>query len=414
MTAPGPADGAEGAPGGPARSRRTPPGLPTLIALTAISVVSMNLFTPVLPAMAEAFGAEYGVMSLAVSGYLSLTVFVMLAAGPLSDRFGRRPVALGALGVFTFAAAMAAMAESVEWFLAWRFLQATVLAGWVVALAVIRDVAPPGQQASRIAIVTAAMAVAPMLAPMTGGALEAAFGWRATLHALWIGGAVVFALIWVDLGETVGARPASGRSLRADGAALLASPVFWSHALVLGFSSAFFHVFTTGAPFVSAAAFGMAPSEIGMWMAATPSGFLVGSLVVGRTGGRISATNFMTIGRLIAALALGAALAAALAGEVTPAIVFGTAVCAGFGNGFTIPGANAGVMAAVESAAGSAAGVAGALSVALGAAAAQLTGAVLSAGTTAEGPASLAAISFGCAAAGLASALWARSVARIP
>ena len=72
---------------------RTPPGLVTLIAMTGVSVVSMNLFLPVLPKMAEALGADYAIMSVAVSGYLLATAVVMLAAGPLSDRFGRRPMA---------------------------------------------------------------------------------------------------------------------------------------------------------------------------------------------------------------------------------------------------------------------------------------------------------------------------------
>lgn len=382
---------------------RAAPGLATLIAITALSVVAMNLFTPVLPKMAAAFGADYAVMSLAVSGYLALTAVVLLIAGPLADRFGRRPVALASLGVFTATAFGAAQAESVEVFLAWRFLQAPVAAGWVVTLSVIRDTAPPGRAAGRIALVAGAMAIAPMLAPMTGGALEAAFGWRAALHALWIAGALVFALVWLDLAETKPTGAARGaRALAADYLELLRTPAFWAFAACLAFCTAFFHVFVTGAPFVSAATFGMTPAETGVWMAATPVGFVTGSFLTSRLAARRDPLALMIAGRVVAAAGLGAAALACLGGLAAPAVVFGAAVFGGFGNGLTIPGANAGAMEAAPRAAGSAAGLAGALSVVVGALAAQATGAALDA---ASGPFTLMAISFACAAAGLTAAL---------
>lgn len=389
---------------------RPAPKLFTLIAIVAVSVVTMNLFTPVLPKMAEAFGAPYSVMSLAVSGYLALTAVVLLIAGPLSDRFGRRPVGLVSLGVFTLAAFAAAQAESVEAFLAFRFLQASVAAGWVVCLSVIRDTAPPGGAAARIALVAGAMAVAPMFAPMVGGALEAAFGWRATLHALWVAGALVFALVWFDLAETRPDEPVRRiRALAADYLTLLASPLFWAFAVCLSFSAAFFHVFVTGAPYVSATALGMEPEEIGVWMGATPVGFVIGSFLTSRIASRYEGTTLMIAGRVVAFAALGAAVLAIMSGHVSAPLIFGAAVMGGFGNGLTIPGANAGAMEAVPQAAGSAAGLAGALSVIVGGLAAQAAGAAL---TPDAGPLVLMIVACGCAAAGLIAALTARRIQR--
>lgn len=392
-------------------SAKSPPGMVTLIAMTGLSVVSMNLFLPVLPKMAEAFGADYALMSFSISGFLLATAVVMLAVGPLSDRYGRRPVAIGVVGVFVIAAAAAARAETVEWFLFFRLCQATILGVWVVALSAIRDASPPGQAAGRIGYVSAAMAIAPMMGPMVGGALEAAFDWRATLDALWIGGVIVFALVWFDFGETKADDMEGGSSLMQDAKALLASPIFWACALCQGFSSGFFHVFSTGAPFVGAASFALTPAEIGMWMASTPFGFFVGSLITGRVAAQMTSHGLMVLGRMIAVVGIGVGLVLVLLGYATPLVIFGTAVFAGVGNGFTMPGANTAAMEAGGRAAGSAAGVMGALSVILGAFAAQGTGLALTAET---GAVTLMAICFFCVTAGLAAALVARRLLSAP
>ncbi|MEL7465828.1 MAG: MFS transporter [Pseudomonadota bacterium] len=384
---------------------RTPPSLITLIAMTGLSVVSMNLFLPVLPKMAEAFGADYALMSLAVSGFLAATVVVMLATGPLADRFGRRPVAIGTVGIFVVAAALAARAETIEWFLFCRFCQATILGVWVVALSSIRDTAPPGEAAGLIGYVSAAMAIAPMMGPMVGGALEAAFGWRATLDALWIGGLIVFALVWFDFGETKTDDAGGGADLIADAKAMLASAAFWACALCQGFSSGFFYVFTTGAPFVSAVTFGISPAEIGLWMASTPFGFFIGSLITGRIAKRMTAPDLMIAGRAIACLGIAIGLALVISGAVSAPVIFGAALFAGMGNGLTMPGANTAAMEAAGRAAGSAAGVMGALSVGIGAVAAQVTGAVVG---PEQGPLTVMALCMVCVGAGLLAGLCAK------
>ena len=391
---------------------QTPPGMITLIAMTGVSVVSMNLFLPVLPKMAAAFGADYALMSVAVSGYLLATAVVMLAAGPLADRYGRRPVALGTVGVFTIAAFAAARAETVEWFLAFRLMQSPILGVWVVALSAIKDVSAPGEAAGRIGYVSAAMAVAPMLGPMVGGALEAAFDWRATLDALWVGGVIVFALVWFDFGETSKSAAEGGADLWRDGKALLSSGAFWACALCQAFTSGFFHVFSTGAPYVSASSFRMTPAEIGIWMAATPVGFMLGSLLTGRIAKRFSSAGLMILGRSIACVGIGAGCVLAFTGLAIAPVIFGAAVFGGLGNGFTMPGANQAATETGGRAAGSAAGVMGAMSVGMGAIAAQGTGSALS---PARGPETLMAICLLCVVAGLCAALAARRLlARAP
>ena len=122
--------------------------------------------------------------------------------GPLSDRFGRRPVLLVGLAVFTLASLGCALATDIWVFLGFRLLQGTVISGWALSLAVIRDTVPSREAASLIGYIGMAMAVAPMLGPMFGGVLDELFGWRASFWAFVVFGAAVLCLCWVDLGET--------------------------------------------------------------------------------------------------------------------------------------------------------------------------------------------------------------------
>jgi DHA1 family bicyclomycin/chloramphenicol resistance-like MFS transporter len=151
-----------------------PPSLTTLILLTMATTLSLNMFLPALPVMAREFGVSYGVISLSFGGYLGVTAVMALILGSLSDRVGRRPVALGVAAVFTLASMGAAMAQDVTWFLACRFAQGVMVGGFVLASAVVRDTRAGHEVASLLAYITSAMAVAPLLGPLLGGVVTSA------------------------------------------------------------------------------------------------------------------------------------------------------------------------------------------------------------------------------------------------
>jgi DHA1 family bicyclomycin/chloramphenicol resistance-like MFS transporter len=91
----------------------SPPILITLVLLTALSVLSLNMFLPSLSHMAADFGIDYALMTLSIGGYLGIEAMLMLVLGPLSDRFGRRPVLLAALAIFTVASLVCAMTSNI-------------------------------------------------------------------------------------------------------------------------------------------------------------------------------------------------------------------------------------------------------------------------------------------------------------
>ncbi len=183
----------------------TPPRILTLILLTATSTLSLTMFLPSLANMAVDFQVDYAVVSLSIAGYLAVTAVVQLIVGPLSDRYGRRPVLLTTLATFALASVVCALATDIWVFLGFRILQGVVISSWTLSQAAIRDMAPPQEAASLMGYVAMAMAIAPMLAPLFGGVLDELFGWRASFLAFTgMGVALLFyaGSIWVKRTRT--------------------------------------------------------------------------------------------------------------------------------------------------------------------------------------------------------------------
>ena len=158
--------------------RGTPPHIVTLVLLTGVSALNLNIVLPSLPGLAAHYGADYGVAALAISAYLGLTAALQLVIGPLSDRFGRRPVVLAGLAIFLLATVGCMLAPTIEIFLAFRLLQASVVVGIALSRAIVRDMVPTERAASLIGYVTMGMSLVPMIGPMIGGLLDEAFGWQ--------------------------------------------------------------------------------------------------------------------------------------------------------------------------------------------------------------------------------------------
>jgi len=174
----------------------------TLIALSGLSVVSLNMFLPSLANIAHEFQADYALVSLCIAGYAAVSVTLQLVMGPLSDRFGRRPVILAALLLFLVASLGCLLASNVWVFLAFRMMQAVIAPAYAVSVAIIRDFSASNKAASSIGYVAMASAVAPMLAPMLGGTLDELYGWRASFWAFLVMGGATLALCWFNLRET--------------------------------------------------------------------------------------------------------------------------------------------------------------------------------------------------------------------
>jgi Bcr/CflA subfamily drug resistance transporter len=354
-----------------------PPRLFTLVLLSGLSVVSLNMFLPSLSNIAEEFQADYAFVNLSIAGYAGMTAVLQLVMGPLSDRFGRRPVVLAALVIFVLASLGCLLATDIWTFLVFRMMQGAIISGYAVSLAIIRDSAPAQKAASLMGYVAMAWAVAPMLGPMFGGALDELFGWRASFWAFFGFGGAVLCLCWVDLSETNKTPSETFMQQFRSYPALFRSRSFWGYALCMAFSTGAFYIFLGGAPLVAATVLEMSPATLGFYMGTITAGFVLGSFLSGRFAARHALTTMMIAGRIIACAGLILGLVLSLAGVVHVASLFGACVFVGVGNGLTMPSSSAGAMSVSPTLAGSASGLSGALTVAGGAVMSALPGAIL-------------------------------------
>jgi DHA1 family bicyclomycin/chloramphenicol resistance-like MFS transporter len=345
--------------------------------LASISALNMNVFLPSLPGMAVYFDVEYGVMQLAISAYLGTTAVLQLIIGPMSDRFGRRPVLLWSIAIFLLATLGCIFSPSAGIFLAFRLLQAAIASGMVLSRAIVRDMVEPWQAASMIGYITMGMSLVPMVAPMVGGYLDQTFGWQSSFTMVFLFGALGLWLVWADLGETNQNKSASFKAQFKAYPELIRSRRFWGYALTAGFASGAFFAFLGGAPFVAIEILGLDPAQMGMYFAIISVGYMFGNFLSGKFSNVVGLNRMMLSGSMISVLGMFIALGLFYAGYDYPISFFGSIGFVGIGNGMVLPNANAGIVSVRPHLAGSASGLGGAVMIGGGAGLSAVTGTML-------------------------------------
>lgn len=365
----------------PFLDRTTPPHIVTLVLLAGLSALSMNIFLPSLPNMTAHFDTEYRLMQLSVALYLAVNAVLQLAIGPISDRYGRRPVLLVSTVLFLIATLGCILAPSAGIFLAFRMAQAVIVTGMVLSRAVVRDMVADAEAASMIGYVTMGMALVPMIGPAIGGVLDQIFGWQASFAMLFLCGVLVLALTWADLGETAKPRKISLIGQFREYPELFSSRRFWGYALAASFASGAFFAYLGGAPFVGSEVLGLTPAALGLYFGLVAVGYMAGNFLAGRYSVRIGINRMILRGTLVACLGPLLAMLLFGLGIAHPLAFFGAMVLVGLGNGMTLPNATAGMLSVRPHLAGTASGLGGAIMIGGGAGLSALAGALLAPGT---------------------------------
>ncbi|ONG53213.1 Bcr/CflA family drug resistance efflux transporter, partial [Pseudoroseomonas deserti] len=268
--------------GPPPEPRRAPLWLLALI--TFSGTLAMHVFVPALPQAAAALGASPGSLQLTISFYIAGLAVGQLVYGPLSDRYGRRPVLLAGLFLYTTAGLAAALAPDATALIAARLFQALGgCAGLVLGRAIVRDGSALSEAAQRLATMNLMVALGPGLAPLLGTALTAAAGWRAVLWSLCGLGVLNAALAWrwIPAGVAAASQQDSGQVLRSY-LKLLRSPAFLGYALGGGCATTSMYAFIAAAPFIITAELGRSSGEVGVYLAIVVFGIWLGSACASR------------------------------------------------------------------------------------------------------------------------------------
>ena len=359
-------------------SRPAPTWLIALLAsVTATGPLSMQIFLPALPAVQQAFEVDPGTAQLTLSVSMLAVAAFTLVYGPLSDRFGRRPVLLGGLVVFLLGSVLCVVAPTIDALIVGRVVQgAGGAAGMVLARAIARDLYGPSQAAVVIAKLTMIMVIAPMVAPAIGGLVNDLSDWRVIFVVVAIAGVAIIVATARQLPESVpmGANDGGALAMLRGFVLLLSSARFCLLALFPACSSVVFFSFVSGAPYVMVVLLDRPATEYGLYFMVVAGSFMLGNFVTVRLGGRIPLLRMMTIGSLL--MAFGVALTGAFVavGVLHPLTLFLPVAVSQLGQGMALPNAQAAVINLVPHRAGTASAVTGFLQMLAAAGATQLVG----------------------------------------
>lgn len=325
--------------------------------------ISTDLYLASLPHLAAEFNVSPAVVQQTLSLFAIGFGLAQLISGPLSDRYGRRPVMLGGLATYIAASTACALAPSIQFLIVGRFVQAAgVCTAIVVARAVIRDCYSPADGAQRIARASSYMGFAVISGPIIGAQLQAHFGWRAAfaLHASISLLVFLAALSWLrETNKHPNPHATAPAMLAANYVQVARNPVFWAYTLAgsLGYGTIF--VFISGASFVYIKVLDVSTANYGYLFSLGCAGFLSGSFLCRRllpTWGLETTVNRASNLMLGAGLAF---LAISLTGAQHWALVVPAQFIIMFCHGVIFPCAQAGSIAPFPQLAGAAAGLFG-------------------------------------------------------
>jgi DHA1 family bicyclomycin/chloramphenicol resistance-like MFS transporter len=289
-----------------------------LAALTGIGPLSTDMYLPSLPDIAQKLQASTAQTQLTISTYLVGFAIAQLVYGPIADRIGRKPVLLAGLGIYCAATLVCTVSPSIEFLMAARALQAFgACAGIVLARAIVRDLYSGAHAARELSLMGMVMALAPVLAPIIGGAMQTAFGWRAIFVVLLAMGVLIALATWWLLPETLrdrGAKISPGMMLRTFGG-LLRHGGFLAHTGLAVFTFAGLFAWISGSSFGLQDLYGLSAFAFGVAFSIGSIGYMAGAGLSAKFVGRYGIDVILGIGAVCVAaggLAMVAAVAAGL------------------------------------------------------------------------------------------------------
>jgi DHA1 family bicyclomycin/chloramphenicol resistance-like MFS transporter len=336
--------------------------------LAGIGPLSLALFTPAMPAIAGVFSASDAAVKATLSVYFAGFAVAQLICGPLSDRFGRRPVTLAFLLVYVAGSLGTLIVSDIALLLCSRGLQGIgAAAGIVIARAIVRDLFIGEASARVMNITNIIVGAGPAIAPAIGGGAMMIAGWQAPFVAMLVLGVAALVLVrsWLVETRPLPVHPLRVRGLIATYLRILRSPDFlWPSLTIAGAVSAFYAQ-STVLSFIVMGRLGYSSGAFGLIMLIAASGFFAGSNVMRFLNPRYGAFRIIPVGLILLggatlALLVHAAGPSSLVGVVAPVTILM------FGNALILPGMYTASLAPFGDSAGAASALSGFMSMGLG------------------------------------------------
>jgi DHA1 family bicyclomycin/chloramphenicol resistance-like MFS transporter len=351
--------------------------LGALVTAYALGPMATQIVTPAVPFVHRDLEIPMAAAQTLISLAFATIAVMTLVYGPLSDRFGRRPVILVGTSLFCIGSVVAGFAPTAEILIVGRMVQAAgSSAGLVLTRTVVHDVYGREGSGRVIAYLTVVMIFVPMLSPLAGGILLDHVGWRAVFGLCAAIGLAALATLAIFLPETnLARRPDFGlRSTLASFSALARDPRYVGPALFFSLVMATFFATQAALPYLIVEVHGGTATEYGLWFALGCVLYVAGNYASGRWGGRFDR------GRLILASGAGclasgvAGLAVANLVEWSTAVAFVPTIILYFFGAVAIAPVQAEAVAAQPQHSGAASGLMSGMQMAIGAAVVQLVG----------------------------------------
>ena len=253
-----------------------------LILATSVSMMSTDMYVPSMPHLTEYFGISAEYVKLTISLNAAAYCIGTLIHGPLSERFGRKPILIIAMATLALFSLLCALSQSIGQLITARILQGFAAAAeGVIVLAIIRDVFDQRDQIRVLAFYEMSIALTPAIAPIMGGYIFVYFGWRANFFAITAIAIITTVLLQVNLKESTG-KDLSALKIREildDYKGLLSNSKFMKYCVMLGAGVGFYYAFATAGPFILIIQHGLPTEYFGYYQGIMVIAYIIGSVV---------------------------------------------------------------------------------------------------------------------------------------
>ncbi|MGA4665199.1 Bcr/CflA family multidrug efflux MFS transporter [Enterobacter ludwigii] len=268
--------------------------------LAMLMPLSIDMYLPALPVISAQFGVPAGSAQMTLSTYILGFALGQLFYGPMADSFGRKPVILGGTLIFAGAAVACAQAQTIDQLIVMRFFHGlAAAAASVVINALMRDIYPKEEFSRMMSFVMLVTTIAPLVAPMAGGAVLVWFSWHVIFWILALAALLASAMIFFFIDETLPAERRQKfhiRTTMGNFASLFRHKRVLSYMLASGFSFAGMFSFLSAGPFVYIELNHVSPQHFGYYFALNIVFLFTMTIINSRFVRRVGALNMFRAG----------------------------------------------------------------------------------------------------------------------